>query len=65
MLQMRFPLRLLNLQFVFRQNNNSPVQAAMETAGGGLTKNRRGYKNNRLAAARLPNRRLTAAYGGG
>jgi len=34
---------------------NKPVQAAKETAGGGLTKNQRGYINNRLAAA----------YGGG
>ena len=32
-------------------------------AGGGLTKNRSGYKNNWLTAAYRPNRWLVAAYG--
>jgi len=42
------------------------VHAGKETGGGGLTKkNRRGYKNSRLAAAYRCNRQLIAAYGGG
>jgi len=42
-----------------------PVPAAKEMADGSLTKNRRGYKNNLLAAAYRPNRRFMAAYGVG
>jgi len=40
---------------------NKPVQAAKETAGGGLMKNRRDYRNKRLAETYRPN---LAAYCG-
>jgi len=38
-------------QFIWHQDNRFLQQAAKETAGGGSTKNQRGYKNNELAPA--------------